>query len=139
MISQAQGALCAILITALRLCILVRPTTVLGSLELTDKSIQTAIKEWILNATNASLLYGPIQLWDTTRVTSMENLLKNCTLFNEDISRWDTARVTSMVGTFSGASSFNGDLSSWNIAQVTSMKSMFSGASSFNPIGIHRV
>merc|ERR1711871_1706493 len=70
--------------------------------------------------------------WDVSLVTSMEDLFRDRTEFDQDLSRWNTGSVTSMVYMFYEASSFNQDLSSWNTGSVTSMVYMFYGASSFN-------
>ncbi|CAB9505161.1 (Lipo)protein [Seminavis robusta] len=76
--------------------------------------------------------YGAIELWDISRVLSLQGLFLDKENFNEDISSWDTSGVTSLYETFKGAISFNGDVSSWDTSQVTTMYSTFYGATSFN-------
>jgi surface protein len=69
---------------------------------------------------------------DLSGITSMSNMFKNASSFNQDIGNWDTSSVTSMSSMFNGASSFNQDIGNWDTSSVTSMSSMFNGASSFN-------
>lgn len=71
-----------------------------GFEELYDGNIQTAVNDWILNRTGAALQYGPIESWDTSRVTHMWNLFKEKNTFNDDISAWDVSCVTTMHGMF---------------------------------------
>ena len=75
--------------------------------------------------------YGPIEYWDTSRVTSMASLFSG-SQFNNDISKWNTGAVTSMIGMFVGATAFNSDISKWDTGAVTDMVEMFSGAIAFN-------
>ena len=42
----------------------------------------------------------------------------------QDLSGWDTSSVTSMNNMFSGASAFNQDISSWNTSSVNDMSGM---------------
>jgi surface protein len=101
-----------------------------------DITIRTARDAWITNKDAATLIYGPMALWDVSRVTDMTNLFSGSsyalTGFNEDLSMWDTGRVKTMSSMFEGTASFNGDLSSWDVSSVTDMSSMFWGCTSFN-------
>ena len=45
-----------------------------------------------------------------SNVTSMTNMFKSATLFNNDISKWDVSKVTDMNRMFEKASDFNGDI-----------------------------
>jgi surface protein len=60
--------------------------------------------------------------WDTSRVTTLENLFLNAISFNGDISTWQTGNVMNMHETFGRAISFNGDLSYWDVSKVTTME-----------------
>ena len=42
-------------------------------------------------------MYGPIEDWDVSEVTSMRYLFYNLYSFNADISKWDTSAVTDMA------------------------------------------
>ena len=76
--------------------------------------------------------YGPIQYWDTSKVTDMTNALFGLRSFNQDISKWNTSKVKSMQTMFYHATSFNQDISNWNASNVKNMYGMFQGAKSFN-------
>ena len=118
-------------------------------------SLRNAVSLWCSDRTAATLNHGPINMWDTSRVTNMSHLFGaggelvpweedddddlspgvycyNNSFFDDDVSRWDTSRVTDMSWMFFGASAFNGNISFWNISLVTNMRGMFARASSFN-------
>jgi hypothetical protein len=106
-----------------------------------DKDLFNCVNLWCDNPAKATKKYGHISSWDTTMVTSMENLFNgniyangqiNRSDFNDDISNWDVSSVTNMCSMFWGARSFNCDISQWNISNVTNMNHMFHSAESFN-------
>ena len=66
-------------------------------------------------------------LTDTSGVTNMKELFKNCSEFNEDISGWDTSNATLMHYMFAGTS-FNQDIGGWDVSNVTNMDSIFYNA-----------
>ena len=51
-----------------------------------------------------------IGAWDTSGVTTMQDMFKDDSSFNEDIGAWDTSGVTTMGGMFNRASAFNQDI-----------------------------
>jgi surface protein len=60
----------------------------------------------------ASVFNQPIGNWNTTAVTTMINMFRNASAFNQNIryqavSKWNTAAVTSMLFMFNGATTFN--------------------------------
>lgn len=97
-----------------------------------------------------------LSAWDTSSVTNMRWMFKNCRSLKSDLSKWDTSKVedfsemfqanpitsdlgkwdvssaTDMWQMFVSAKEFNADLTSWNVRRVTRMTEMFSGAQSFN-------
>ena len=73
-----------------------------------------------------------ISSWDTSNVTSMEQMFVNANSFNQPIGNWDVSNVTNMIGLFSNAFAFNQPIGSWDVSKVTNMGYMFSGAKSFN-------
>ncbi|WP_353779572.1 BspA family leucine-rich repeat surface protein, partial [Winogradskyella sp. 3972H.M.0a.05] len=81
---------------------------------------------------NASVFDGDIGSWNVSNVTSMFRMFGGATSFNQNIGSWNVSKVTTMANMFSGAVSFNGDISGWNVSSVDSMLSMFLGASTFN-------
>lgn len=76
--------------------------------------------------------FNGIELWDTSNVTTMENMFAETIYFNENISAWDVSNVENMKSMFWKAKSFNQPLNNWNVSNVTNMNSMFCGAKSFN-------
>jgi len=69
--------------------------------------------------------------WDTSGVTSMENMFYQASSFDQDISKWDVSKVANMRGMFNQASTFNQNLWNWDTSQVTSMFGMFAQAVAF--------
>ena len=94
-------------------------------------NLNTAVTEYVSNATAATAKYGPIAGWCVSGVTDMSALFDKKRNFNADISGWDTSRVTNMDSMFSYATAFNQPLS-WDTSRVTNMDSMFDSATAFN-------
>jgi surface protein len=76
--------------------------------------------------------YGPIGIWDTSKVTSMHHLFAEATEFNEKIGGWDTSKVENMERMFSRAMEFNQDIGGWDTSKVTRMEGMLAGSRAFN-------
>ena len=70
--------------------------------------------------------------WDTSRVTTMNNLFYRAKAFNQDIGGWDTSSVTTMKYMFTKAKAFNQDIGGWDTGQVSNMENMFKQAKAFN-------
>ena len=106
---------------------------------------------WVSDPTAAAKTYGPIEAWDTSKVTEMSWLFcirtswfddkpqydDKCVLpkgssFNEDIGDWDVSAVTDMNNAFHENNAFNQDIGKWNTRAVTSMEWMFNEANAFN-------
>ncbi|CAB9502845.1 (Lipo)protein [Seminavis robusta] len=104
---------------------------------LDDTTIHDAVKLWHGNlrdqAVVLSLYGGPIEEWDTSRVTNFAGLFRGQSRFNADISQWDTSKVTSMRDCFSGCSNYNPtEPLLWDTSKVTTMARMFRSASTFD-------
>ena len=84
----------------------------------------TGAKDLVLNAT--------INDWDTSNITSMNQIFYVAEKFNQPIGNWDVSNVQDMSNMFSNAISFNQDISSWDTSKVVFMGSMFSEAKKFN-------
>ena len=69
--------------------------------------------------------------WQMNYVTSMNNMFKGATNFNQSIWSWDVGRVTSMTSMFENASAFNYPIANWNTSKVTNVTGMFTGASAY--------
>ena len=104
---------------------------------ITQNNIRDAADLWVSNQAAATTTYGDISTWDTSAVTSMEDLfsaLRNSAMsgFNSNISGWNVSNVQTFYLMFGGASSFNQDISNWDTSGATNMGGMFYQASSFN-------
>ena len=107
---------------------------------LDDTNIHEAVELWAGNfrdqAVARELFGGPLEDWDTSRVTSMAGLFAGLEdtaddteddLFvcNPPVGNWNTARVTDMSGMFRGCASFDQNLRNWNTSAVTDMSFLF--------------
>ena len=93
-----------------------------------NDNIHQAISISVSTTTSA---YGPIELWDVSKVTEMECIFAGKDAFNKDIGNWDVSNVTLMDDMFSD-SNFNKDIGRWDVSKVTSMTGMFDDAIIFN-------
>jgi len=76
--------------------------------------------------------YGPIEGWNVSAVTSMEELFRRFKTCNPPISNWDVGAVKKFKIMFHSAASFNQDLSGWDVANGERFDMMFWGAATFN-------
>ena len=106
---------------------------------LNNKTIRKAVKLWIDDEDKAIRKYGHISNWNTSKVTNMKYLFRECKYFNEDIGSWDVSKVNNMEGMFYEARSFNNagsnSMERWDVSSVTNMNLMFCDAESFNNTG----
>jgi surface protein len=63
-----------------------------------SSGFRKVVDDWLNVATRSGVVatYGEIEEWDTSGVTSMNNLFRSKTSFNADLSKWDTSQVTTM-------------------------------------------
>ena len=74
------------------------------------------------NASYYNMFNWNISSWDTSNVTTMENMFFQNHCFNQNISYWDTSKVTNMNNMFVNNmvnSAFAWNISSWNVSHVT--------------------
>ena len=116
-------------IDTLKKCFSNSPATTIDGLSKWNISGVTSINEMFRDASSFN---QDISSWDTSSVTTMSNMFNGASSFNQDISTWDTSNVTDMKNMFRKATSFNQDISTWDTSNVTDMQGMFDGASSFN-------
>jgi surface protein len=90
-----------------------------------NSDIQAAVNLWCTNSTKALKKYGHISEWNTSKVTTMNELFLDKKNFKDNISKWDVKNVIDMHFMFCGASSFVGDVSLWNVSKVKDMSGMF--------------
>jgi glycosyltransferase involved in cell wall biosynthesis len=101
---------------------------------LTDSNVKYAAQLWVSNQASAASMYGLVDSWDLSQVTSLANVwcgwdATSCgsayvamQSFNGAISMWDVSKVTTMYYTFLKASAFNGDISKWDVGRVITME-----------------
>jgi len=70
--------------------------------------------------------------WDTSNVTTMQQLFQKCSNFNQDIESWKTSNVNNMSYMFQYCTNFNQNIGSWDTSNVTSMDLMFLHCTNFN-------
>jgi surface protein len=105
--------------------------------KMNNRTLKTAVNEWLENSEKAEHTYGHISKWDTSQVTNMKKLFFKAPLFNEPIGDWDVSNVTDMSYMFRNdgmdiGATFNQPIGDWDVSKVTTMEEMFSGAASFN-------
>jgi len=107
-------------------------TTRAGSVfKIRNNNIRKALRLWMSDPTTARRVYGPIEKWDTRRVTAMDSLFLGSQNFGEDISKWDVSNVRSMQWLFYNSANFTADISRWDVSQVTDMTMAFAYTTNF--------
>ena len=84
-----------------------------GTTSLSNKPSNSMSKAHVISK------YGPIEKWDTSKVTDISNLFLSKKGINPNISNWRVDKVVGMSTTFREADSFNIDLSSWDVSSMT--------------------
>ncbi len=85
---------------------------------------------------NAIYFNEPINNWDVSHVTNMDQFLVAAYSFNQPLDNWDVSNVTNMFAMFYGNKEFNQPIGNWDVSNVTNMSDMFFAAEKFNqPIG----
>ena len=124
------------------------PPTLIQSLTITNTSItigykagagikygnelQYAVNLYNSSKTKAIAKYGPIEEWDTSKVTDMSSIFTGFKSFNQNIGGWNTSNVEYMDGMFAYTDDFNQNIGSWNTNNVNNMNAMFYHANAFN-------
>ena len=68
---------------------------------------------------NADVFNQPVGNWNTSSVTSMNQMFSSAEAFNQDIGNWNVSKVTNFTNMFSTVSrAFNQDLSGWCVSQM---------------------
>jgi len=89
------------------------------------------------NVSGKVYTYGAIGSWDTSQVTSFEQLFREKSSFNQPIGDWDTSSVSTLYYTFLQASAFNQPIGDWDTSSVSTLeKTFYSEALSTSPLAI---
>jgi hypothetical protein len=101
---------------------------------ITQDNIHLAVREWLADRVIACGIYGAIDTWNTTSVTSMTSLFRGGAKdFQDNIGNWDVSNVVTMERMFVNSNSpFDMGLSAWNVSHVENFSEMFLHASGFN-------
>lgn len=109
--------------------------------KITNENIHHAVKSWVQDHDETLSLFGPIDQWDTSRVTDMTRLFSmerepSLVNFNANITHWDVSQVTSLRNTFYGNTAMNFDLHRWNVSSVTDMSGAFAHTQAYEGHGL---
>mgnify|MGYP003947018819 CR=1 FL=1 len=84
------------------------------------------------NINDLCCVLGPIELWNTSKVTDLSGLFSSLTPDTKipvlDLSNWDVGNVVNMSSAFSNMKIGTLKISEWNVSNVTQMSGMFTGA-----------
>ena len=80
----------------------------------------------------ASSFNQPLEKWDMSNVTTIRRMFKQASAFNQSLENWNVSNVKDMYATFSNAEVFNKPLEKWDVSNVTMMSAMFFHAPQFN-------
>jgi len=69
-----------------------------------------------------------IGYWDTSQVTSMNQMFRDNHIFNQHLSRWNVSSVTDMWYMFAHTRAFNKMPVGWDTSKVTNFDSILNGA-----------
>merc|ERR1711892_1302271 len=72
-----------------------------------------------------------INAWDVSKVTSMREMFRGASSFNQPLGSWQVGQVTNLLLMFYQASAINQDISGWNVSQATDMRYFLDSASAF--------
>lgn len=70
--------------------------------------------------------------WDTSAVTSMQEMFQSGASFNQNIGTWDVGNVTTMQEMLKGTAVFNQDISGWNIGSLQNAGDFLTGNGAFS-------
>ena len=77
------------------------------------------------NVFDAIAFNQPLNNWNVSNVTSLNNTFNNADSFNQPLNLWTTSSLLNLADTFKGNASFNQDLSNWDTSSVTLMSGTF--------------
>jgi len=81
---------------------------------------------------NCKALNQPLNSWDVSQVSVMEEMFAGCTAFNQPLNNWNVTESRTFYGMFAGCTAFNQSLAAWNPVFLTNSSLMFANTVSFN-------
>lgn len=103
-----------------------------GEIETWDVANVTSFDKIFYNYSSTYNLNYDLNSWNTSNVTTLNQMFNLSYYVNCQIDQWDTSKVWNMTSTFSDTQIFGSDISSWNVSNVTHMASTFYLARGFN-------
>lgn len=94
-----------------------------------DVSAVTAMNECFSNTPQFNQDIG---MWNVSSCTNFQNMFSGAVVFNQNLANWNTSSATQTDGMFRNALQFNGTLTNWTLPNVTNVQSMFQSCNNFN-------
>ena len=63
-------------------------------MQFNNETLSAAVKEWLEDDKKAKTSYGHISNWDTSEVTDMNQMFRNCDSFDYSLANWNINKVT---------------------------------------------
>ncbi|CAB9513340.1 Mycoplasma protein of unknown function, DUF285 [Seminavis robusta] len=106
------------------------------TITLTNENLQSALRLWMDTTENDRTLVeqlygGPIEEWDITGITALDEVFADTHNFHPDLSQWDVSRVTSLRAAFYNTTRFAANIASWDVSRVVDMRVMLAYSSDF--------
>jgi hypothetical protein len=94
----------------------------------------TARKDYFANATT----FNGVELLNTSKATSMEQMFRQITAPSWDVSNWNTSNVTNMQSMFNRCVFQTIAVDDWDVSSVTTFGGMFGGCSWLREINLSK-
>jgi surface protein len=104
---------------------------------LTNDNIRSAVRLWQDTDENndrsivEEMYGGPIEVWDVSGITSLDEAFADTDNFQADLSQWDVSQVTSMRATFYNTTQFAANIVTWDVSKVFDMRVLLAYSSDF--------
>ena len=110
------------------------------SLTFSSSNYNAPLDNWDVSAvtemnecfSNAQLFNQDIGMWNVSSCTNFQNMFSGAVVFNQNLANWNTSSATKTDGMFRNALQFNGALTNWTLPNVTNVQSMFQSCANFN-------
>jgi hypothetical protein len=103
-----------------------------GPMEAWNTSELTSLDNLFNNDKAVGWQNTPLGLWDVSKVEDFAYLFKGAAYFNQPLNEWDVSSGRQFQGMFENTRLFNQPLNKWNVSKGGFFHSMFKNAQSFN-------